>query len=106
MEIRFPAVAVTVEEARYQARKNGRSYIVATPIRTALLDYQIPSDEALKQAFEPIRERCRLNRELSSRPGVITKPARDHQYASQSFGARASAGYPACHDLRSSDRPH
>jgi hypothetical protein len=60
-KMRLPALAATVEEARYQARKNGRSYIVATDIRTALLDYQIPSDEALQQAFEPIRERRRLN---------------------------------------------
>jgi energy-coupling factor transporter ATP-binding protein EcfA2 len=59
-KMRLPAVAATIEEARYQARKNGRSYIVATDIRTALLDYQIPSDEALQQAFEPIRERRRL----------------------------------------------
>src|SRR6266571_1213312 len=60
-KMRLPAVAATVEEARYQARKNGRSYIVATDIRTALLDYQIPSDEALQQAFEPIREHRRPN---------------------------------------------
>ena len=51
-KMRLPAVAATVEEARYQARKNGRSYIVATDIRTALLDYQIPSDEALRNAFQ------------------------------------------------------
>ena len=37
---------------------------------------------------------------------VITKPARDHQYAIRSFGARASAGYPPRHDLRSSDQGH
>jgi hypothetical protein len=51
-KMRLPAVADTVEEARYQARKHGRSHIVATDIRTALLDYQIPSDEAMQQAFE------------------------------------------------------
>ena len=37
-KMRLPAVADTVEEARYQARKNGRSHIVATDIRNALLD--------------------------------------------------------------------
>jgi hypothetical protein len=51
-KMRLPAVAATVEEARYQARKAGRSYVVATDIRTALLDYQIPSDEALQGAFQ------------------------------------------------------
>jgi hypothetical protein len=51
-KMRLPAVADTVEEARYQARKHGRSHVLATDIRTALLDYQIPSDEALQQAFE------------------------------------------------------
>ena len=51
-KMRLPAVANTVEEARYQARKHGRSNVLATDVRTALLDYQIPSDEALQQAFE------------------------------------------------------
>ena len=36
---------------------HGRSNVLATDIRTALLDYQIPSDEALQQAFEPIQKR-------------------------------------------------
>jgi hypothetical protein len=51
-KMRLPAVTRTVEEARYQARGAGRSHIVATDIRTALLDYQIPSDEALQSAFQ------------------------------------------------------
>jgi hypothetical protein len=55
-KMRLPAVAATVEEARFQARKNGRSQVVATDIRTALFDYQIPSDEALQHAFDPLRE--------------------------------------------------
>jgi hypothetical protein len=49
-------LAATVEEAQFQARKNGRSQVVATDIRTTLFDYQIPSDEALQQAFDPLRE--------------------------------------------------
>jgi hypothetical protein len=56
-KMRLPAVSDTILEASYQARKNGRSYIAAMDIRNALLDYQIPSDEALQQAFEPRRER-------------------------------------------------
>jgi hypothetical protein len=56
-KMRLPAVAATVEEARYQARKTGRSYVVATDIRSALLDYQIPSDQALQQAFQPVAKR-------------------------------------------------
>ena len=51
-KMRLPAIAKTVEEARYQARKHGRSDIVATDIRDALLNYQIPSDEALQNAFQ------------------------------------------------------
>jgi hypothetical protein len=54
-KMRLPAVAATVEEARYQARKANRSHIVATDIRTALLDYQIPSDESLQNAFQSDR---------------------------------------------------
>jgi len=57
-KLRLPAVAATIEEARYQARKANRSHIVAMDIRTALLDYQIPSDEAQQQAFQPA-EKCR-----------------------------------------------
>ena len=65
-KMRLPAVAATVEEARFQARKNGRSQVVATDIRTALFDYQIPSDQALQQAFEPLRE---LPRPVACWPG-------------------------------------
>jgi hypothetical protein len=54
-KMRLPAVATTVEEARYQARKANRSHIVAMDIRTALLDYQIPSDEGLQRAFQTDR---------------------------------------------------
>jgi hypothetical protein len=60
-KMRLPAVTAMVEEARYQARKNGRTFIAATDLRSALLDYQIPSDEALQQAFEPLREPRRLD---------------------------------------------
>jgi hypothetical protein len=55
----LPVVTNTVEEARYQARKAGRAHVVATDIRTALLDYQIPSDEALQNAFQPDRPSLR-----------------------------------------------
>jgi len=52
-KMRLPAVSNTIEEARYQARRHGRSNVLATDIRTALLDYQIPSDEALRESFQP-----------------------------------------------------
>ncbi len=52
-KMRLPAVANTVEEARYQARKAGRAHLIATDIRAALLDYQIPSDEALHSSLRP-----------------------------------------------------
>jgi hypothetical protein len=51
-KMRLPAVSDTIQEARYQARKNGRSVIAAIDIRSALLDHRIPSDEALQQAFD------------------------------------------------------
>jgi KaiC/GvpD/RAD55 family RecA-like ATPase len=54
-KMRLPAIVATIDEARFQARKANRSYIVATDIRTALLDYQIPSDEALRNAFQSDR---------------------------------------------------
>jgi hypothetical protein len=63
-KMRLPAVAATVEEARYQARKAGRSNIIATDIRTAVLEYQIPSDEALRNAFQSAGP--------SARPAVAT----------------------------------
>ncbi len=56
-EMRLPAVADTIMEARYQARRHGGSAVAATDIHAALLDYQIPSDEALQQAFEPAEKR-------------------------------------------------
>ena len=59
-KMRLPAAADTIGEARHQARKHGRSVIAATDIRAALLDYQIPSDEALQQAFEPPEKRPQL----------------------------------------------
>jgi len=59
-KMRLPAVTDTIGEARHQARKHGRSQILATDIRAALLDYQIPSDEALQRAFEPTEKRPQL----------------------------------------------
>jgi hypothetical protein len=59
-KMRLPAVAGTIEEARHQARKAGRPHVVATDIRTALLDYQIPSDEALQNAFQSDQPSLRL----------------------------------------------
>jgi hypothetical protein len=58
-KMRLPAVTATVEEARYQVRKAGRAQVVATDIHTALLDYQIPSDEALQNAFQSDRPSVR-----------------------------------------------
>jgi hypothetical protein len=55
-KMRLPAIAATVEEARFQARQNARLEVIATDIRTALFDHQIPSDEALQQSFDPPRE--------------------------------------------------
>ena len=48
----LPAISDTIEEARYQARKNGRTHIAAVDLRNALLDFRIPSDAALQRAFE------------------------------------------------------
>ena len=70
-KMRLPAVAATVEEARYQAWKAGRSRVVATDIRSALLDYQIPSDEALQNAFQCDQPSVRAAVTLQSRIGPI-----------------------------------
>src|SRR5260370_5785777 len=59
-KMRLPAVTDTIGEARHQPRKHGRSVIAARDILAALLDYQIPSNEALEQAFEPPEKRPQL----------------------------------------------
>ena len=55
--MRLPAIADTIEEARYQARLNQRGQITARDIQKALLEYRIPSDGALQQAFEPVKKK-------------------------------------------------
>lgn len=70
-KMRLPAVAATIEEARYQARKAGRSCIAAADLRTALLDYQIPSDEAMQQTFHPSENR-RAVRAAATRDSSVT----------------------------------
>jgi len=52
-KMRLPAVADTIEEARYQARQSGRSVVAGVDIQKALLHYRIPTDGALQQAFAP-----------------------------------------------------
>jgi hypothetical protein len=69
----FPAVSDTIEEARYQARKNGRTQIVAVDLRHALLDFRIPSDAALQRAFESPEKR-----RIAS-PSGLEAPARAAQ---------------------------
>ena len=51
-KMQLAAVSDAITEAWHQARKHGRRCIAATDIRTALLDYQIPSHEAMQRAFE------------------------------------------------------
>jgi hypothetical protein len=70
-KLRLPAVANTIEEARYQARKHNRSRLLATDIRAALLNYQIPSDAALQQAFRNARKGQNLRRDRPT--AVATK---------------------------------
>jgi hypothetical protein len=53
----LPAVADTIQEARYQARLDRREQIAARDIQKALLEYRIPSDAALVSAFESIGRR-------------------------------------------------
>jgi hypothetical protein len=54
------AVSDTIMEARYQARKNKRGYIASADLQSALLNYRIPSDAALQQAFQPVEKRRML----------------------------------------------
>jgi energy-coupling factor transporter ATP-binding protein EcfA2 len=51
-KMRLPAVSDTITEARHQVREHGRFSVAATDLRNALLNYRIPSDEALQRAFE------------------------------------------------------
>jgi AAA domain-containing protein len=57
----LPAVSDTIEEARYQAQRNGRTQIAAADLRKAVMDFRIPSDTALQRAFEN-PARCRIER--------------------------------------------
>src|SRR4030095_3167791 len=66
------AVANTIEEARYQARRHHRSQDLATDIRTASLDYQIPSDEALQRAFEKLPTQRRHATQIVPGPNFPT----------------------------------
>jgi len=60
-------ISDTVEEARYQARKNGRTQIAAGDLRKALLDFRIPSDAALQRAFEnPEKRRIASHRRMET----------------------------------------
>jgi hypothetical protein len=52
-KMRLPAMADTIEEARYQARQDDRSVVTGVDIQKALLQYRIPTDGALHQAFAP-----------------------------------------------------
>jgi energy-coupling factor transporter ATP-binding protein EcfA2 len=70
-KMRLPAVADTITETRYQARRHGRSQILASDIHTALLDYQIPSDEALQNAFQSDQPSLRLAVTVQSSIGPI-----------------------------------
>jgi hypothetical protein len=63
--MRLPAVADTIEEARYQARQDGRSAVDGVDIRKALLEYRIPTDGALQQAFASQPRREALTRQMS-----------------------------------------
>jgi hypothetical protein len=75
--MRLPAIANTVEEARYQARRHGRSHIVVTDIRDAILNYQIPSDEALQNAFQ--------SNGPSVRPEIVTLESSIHPILQRRF---------------------
>lgn len=52
-KMRLPALADTIEEARYQARLIQRSQVAAEDIQAAILDHRIPSDQALQHTFNP-----------------------------------------------------
>ena len=47
-KMRLPAVADTIEEARYRARLERRPQVAAEDIQAAILDYRIPSNKALQ----------------------------------------------------------
>jgi AAA domain-containing protein len=67
----LPAISDTIEEARYQARKNARTQIAAGDLRNALLDFRIPSNAALQRAFEsPEKRRIRSSSGLEAPVGA------------------------------------
>jgi hypothetical protein len=64
-KMRLPAMADTIEEARYQARQDDRSVVTGVDIQKALLQYRIPTDGALHQAFAPWPRREALGVQMS-----------------------------------------
>lgn len=70
------AVSDTIVEARCQARRGGRTRITAGNLRSALLNYRIPSDAALQQAFQPTEKRRKLTIQTagSSFASVLQRP--------------------------------
>jgi len=64
-KMRLPAVADTIEDTRYQARQSCRSTVAGVDIQKALLEYRIPTDGALQQAFAPRPRREDLSEQMS-----------------------------------------
>ena len=69
----LPAISDTIEEARYQARKNGRTKIAALDLRNALLDFRIPSDATLQRAFESPEKRRIASQSRAEVPAGATQ---------------------------------
>jgi hypothetical protein len=51
-KLRLPAIVDTIDEARVQARIQGRSQISARDLHRGLFGYQIPSNVAMQRAFQ------------------------------------------------------
>ncbi len=58
-KMRLPAITSLIEESRLEARDHGRAAVIATDVHNAMMQYQIPSDQAMQYAFEDPRLRLK-----------------------------------------------
>ena len=72
-KLRLPAVADLAAEARLVARDNGRTGVTGRDLKRALLWRQLPSDQALREAFEP--EGTNVARRLERRTQTVYTPS-------------------------------
>ncbi len=99
----LPTVKNFVDEGRIQARINGRSAVSETDLKDGMMQYQIPSDQAMKHAFPPDKLEGKSVSGASVRPPVQRRRNEDASPLQAPFTAAGSSR--AGNSVTSSD-PH